>query len=74
MGCQDVKNTHRLPPGSPNALAFSYFLVQHKASLGDLKISKITLFKNGLTFADPCMLLHVEKAKLEAADVERTRL
>ncbi|KAF1347246.1 hypothetical protein EJ07DRAFT_30722, partial [Lizonia empirigonia] len=30
--------------GTPNALAFSYFLVQHKTSLGNLKISKVTLF------------------------------
>ncbi|KAF1924504.1 uncharacterized protein M421DRAFT_8806 [Didymella exigua CBS 183.55] len=50
--------------GSPNALAFSYFLVQHKATLGDLKISKITIFKNSLKFADPCLLLAVKKAEL----------
>ncbi|KAF3040969.1 hypothetical protein E8E12_009073 [Didymella heteroderae] len=39
--------------GSPNALAFSYFLVQHKSILGDLKISKITIFKNTAKFPDP---------------------
>ncbi|KAJ8107617.1 hypothetical protein OPT61_g8742 [Boeremia exigua] len=51
--------------GTPNAIAFSYLLVQHKASLGHLKISKITLFKNSMKFADPCMLFHVEQVLKE---------
>ncbi|KAH9877706.1 hypothetical protein J1614_002923 [Plenodomus biglobosus] len=32
--------------GSPNAVAFSYFLIQHKAHLGNLRIHKITLFQD----------------------------
>ena len=56
--------------GTPNALAFSYFLLQHKASLGNLKISKITLFKNSMKFADTCMLFHIAKVAME--DMEST--
>lgn len=64
----------RLHPGSPNALAFSYFLVQHKAALGNLEISKITIFKNSLKFPDPCLLLHVGKAELGVQATGRSRL
>ncbi|KAI8932156.1 hypothetical protein NX059_011039 [Plenodomus lindquistii] len=52
--------------GTPNALAFSYFLVQHKACLGNLRIHKITLFqdRNGCDgFAN--MLFHVEPVPRE---------
>lgn len=48
--------------GSPNALAFSYFLINHKDTLGHLRISQITIFKNVAKFPDPCMLLEVEPA------------
>lgn len=52
-----------MPLGSPNALAFSYFLINHKNTLGTLKINKITIFKNTAKFSDPCMLLEVGKAE-----------
>ncbi|KAJ4350676.1 hypothetical protein N0V95_004524 [Ascochyta clinopodiicola] len=61
--------------GTPNALAFSYILVQHKSSLGNLKISKITLFKNSLRFADACMVFHVDRVAVEDMEgVARARL
>lgn len=39
------------------------------------KILKVTLFKNSLKFATPCMLFYIEKVEEEdVATVARTRL
>ncbi|KAF2848097.1 hypothetical protein T440DRAFT_176911 [Plenodomus tracheiphilus IPT5] len=49
--------------GTPNALAFSYFLIQHKARLGHLHVFKITLFATCDGSAN--MLFHVEPVPKE---------
>ncbi|KAF2126257.1 hypothetical protein P153DRAFT_323485 [Dothidotthia symphoricarpi CBS 119687] len=59
--------------GTPNALAFSYFLIQHKSGLGNLRISKVTIFKDGRRFADPCLLFHVEAAPVLPKEPEKAR-
>ncbi|KAI8943557.1 hypothetical protein NX059_001554 [Plenodomus lindquistii] len=48
--------------GTPNALAFSYMLIQRKAKLGNLRIAKVTVFKDSKKFPDPCLLFHVQAA------------
>lgn len=47
--------------GTPNGVGAAYILVQHKETLGNLKISKITVFEHtGMYPKYPCMLFHVE--------------
>ncbi|KAF1924503.1 uncharacterized protein M421DRAFT_8805 [Didymella exigua CBS 183.55] len=50
----------RAPLGTPNAQAFSYFLLQHKATLGNLYISKIRVFRDDRKEPGPNLLLVVE--------------
>lgn len=50
----------RLTPGSPNAQAFSYLLLQHKAELGNLQITKIRVFHDDRDLPGPNMVLFVE--------------
>ncbi|KAK1908835.1 hypothetical protein P3342_006714 [Pyrenophora teres f. teres] len=50
--------------GSPNGTAFAYFLMQHKAQLGQKTITKITVFRpendDELEFVDASLVFHVE--------------
>ncbi|EDU43710.1 conserved hypothetical protein [Pyrenophora tritici-repentis Pt-1C-BFP] len=50
--------------GSPNGAAFAYFLMQHKAQLGQKTITKITVFRpdndDDLDFVDASLVFHVE--------------
>lgn len=50
--------------GSPNGAAFAYFLMQHKAELGQKTITKVTVFRaetaDDLAFVDPNLVFHVE--------------
>lgn len=50
----------RLTSGTPNAQAFSYLLLQHKADLGNLYISKIRVFHDDRQRPGPNLLLIVE--------------
>ncbi|KAF1923546.1 uncharacterized protein M421DRAFT_425767 [Didymella exigua CBS 183.55] len=53
--------------GSPNGAAFAYFLMQHKAELGNKIIGKVTVFRaeidDDLAFMDPNLVFHVEDVK-----------
>lgn len=58
----------REPPGSqltlkgtPNAQAFSYFLLQHKATLGNLYISEVRVFRNNRSKYTGANLLFIVK-------------
>ncbi|KAJ8107616.1 hypothetical protein OPT61_g8743 [Boeremia exigua] len=48
--------------GSPNLLAFSYLLIQHKAELGNLYITKIRVFRDERYDSALNMALFVERA------------
>lgn len=52
--------TNAICPGTPNAQAFSYFLLQHKAELGNRYISKIRVFRDSNWIAKANLLLVVE--------------
>lgn len=64
--------------GSPNGAAFAYFLMQHKAELGNKRISKITVFteeqnEDMLMLTDPNLVFYVEDVPEEkhvAGDVQ----
>ncbi|CAN9102611.1 unnamed protein product [Alternaria sp. RS040] len=49
--------------GSPNGATFAYFLMQHKAQLGQKTITKITVFRpetdDDLSFVDASLCFHV---------------
>ena len=47
-------------PGTPNAQAFSYLLLQHKATLGNLYISQVRVFDDDRRRSAPNILLVVE--------------
>ncbi len=57
------------PLGSPNAQAFSYLLLQHKAELGNLHINKIRVFHDDRDEPGPNLLFFVEP--VPADDNER---
>lgn len=46
--------------GSPNAQAFSYFLLQHKATLGNLYISDVRVFHDNRDWPGPNLLFAVK--------------
>ncbi|KAJ8117173.1 hypothetical protein OPT61_g1559 [Boeremia exigua] len=56
--------------GTPNAQAFSYFLIQHKKQLGDLYISKIRVFHDSNWIAKANLLLVVEQVPAEHSQEE----
>lgn len=62
--------------GSPNGAAFAYFLMQHKAELGQKTITKVTVFRaetdDDLAFVDPNLVFHVEDVKEKEGDEEET--
>lgn len=49
--------------GSPNGAAFAYFLMQHKAQLGDKTITKVTVIRpeneDPIDLVDPSLVFHV---------------
>lgn len=51
--------------GSPNAVAFSYFLIQHKATLGNLQITKIQVFHGNEGHPGLAMVFYVEAVPSE---------
>ncbi|USP74807.1 uncharacterized protein yc1106_02081 [Curvularia clavata] len=62
--------------GSPNGAAFAYFLMQHKAQLGQKTITKITVFRpeNGddNDFVDASLCFHVEEGGQAAVEEKRS--
>ena len=60
--------------GSPNGAAFAYFLIQHKAQLGQKTITKITVFRpeNGddVDFVDASLCFHVSEGVQPAGEQE----
>jgi hypothetical protein len=52
--------------GSPNGATFAYFLMQHKAQLGDKTITRITVLRpetdDDNDFVDASLLFHVENS------------
>ncbi|KAJ4335147.1 hypothetical protein N0V87_006301 [Didymella glomerata] len=63
--------------GSPNGAAFAYFLMQHKAELGQKTITKVTMFRaetdDDLAFVDPHLVFHVEDAEKKGKKDEKPK-
>jgi hypothetical protein len=63
--------------GSPNGAAFAYFLMQHKAELGQKTITKVTVFRaetdDDLAFVDPHLVFHVEDAEEKGKKDEKPK-
>ena len=45
--------------GTPNSKFVSYFLIQHKSQLGNMHVSKITVFHGDTWSKNPCLLFEV---------------
>jgi hypothetical protein len=53
--------TLTLYSGSPNVQGFAYFLIQHKAELGNMYLDKIQVFQGETKAELPCILIHVKQ-------------
>jgi len=57
--------------GSPNVQGFAYFLIQHKAELGNMYLDKIQVFQGETKAELPCILIHVKQPLSQGTEVER---
>jgi hypothetical protein len=60
--------------GTPTAQAFIYFLLQHKANLGNLYISQARVFRDNRKRPGTNLLLIVESAPLDAQPDEQSAI
>ncbi|KAF1937969.1 hypothetical protein EJ02DRAFT_411304 [Clathrospora elynae] len=72
----DTEEGHALI-GSPNGAVFAYFLMQHKAELGQKTISKVTVFRpeteDSVEFVDTSLVFHViDSPEITADDKEKS--
>ncbi|KAF2023359.1 hypothetical protein EK21DRAFT_105353 [Setomelanomma holmii] len=55
---------------SPNIQGFAYFLIQHKAELGNMFINKIQVFKGETEKGEPCILVHLRQPLDQPGSIE----
>lgn len=64
--------------GSPNGAAFAYFLMQHKAQLGQKVITKVTVFRpendDDVDFVDASLCFHVADGEQAAGEETGERI
>ncbi|KAH7093465.1 hypothetical protein FB567DRAFT_609962 [Paraphoma chrysanthemicola] len=60
--------------GSPNVQGFAYFLIQHKAELGNMFIDKIQVFKGETKNGEPCILMHLRQPLGQPGDADEVNV